>query len=153
MDVGFSPAECVYGMKLVLPGQLSPVLELPDSRQPLHEYTAQLKADMEAARCPESACHTAAPRIPVPPALRDVEHVFVRHGARPIPLTRPYDGPFRVVRKEDKFFVIKVGAKEQVILVDRMKPAFGFADPAPAVPGPRSGRPLTRPRVQQPRSR
>ena len=30
-----------------------------------------------------------------------------------------------------KFFRIKVGTKEQVVTVDRLKPAFGFADPAP----------------------
>ena len=30
-----------------------------------------------------------------------------------------------------------MGAKEQVVSVDRLKPAFGFVDPAPAVPDPR----------------
>ena len=44
---------------------------------------------------------------------------------------RPYDGPFRVLEKGEKFFRVRVGAKEQVITVDRLKPAFGFADPAP----------------------
>ena len=62
--------------------------------------------------------------------------MFVRHGARRIPLSRPYDGPFRVVKKEEKFFVVKMGSKEQTISVDRLKPAFGFADPAPATPTP-----------------
>ena len=55
----------------------------------------------------------------------------MRHGARRTPLTRPYDGPFRVLEKGEKFFRIKVGAKEQVVTVDRLKPAFGFADPTP----------------------
>ena len=41
-----------------------------------------------------------------------------------------YDGPFRVLEKGEKFFRIKVGAKEQVVTVDRLNPAFGFADPA-----------------------
>ena len=35
------------------------------------------------------------------------------------------------MEKGEKFFTVKVGTKEQVITVDRLKPAFGFADPAP----------------------
>ena len=36
-----------------------------------------------------------------------------------------------MLEKGEKFFRIKVGSKEQVVTVDRLKPAFGFADPAP----------------------
>ena len=86
---------------------------------------------MAAAKFPETAWHTTAPRQQVPEALMSAVFVFVRHGARRTPLTRPYDGPFRVLEKGEKFFRIKVGAKEQVVTVDRLKPAFGFADPTP----------------------
>ena len=58
---------------------------------------------------------------------------------RRAPLTRPYDGPFRVVKKGDKFFTVKVGTKEQVITVDHLKPVFGFADPAPTTSAPKEG--------------
>ena len=88
---------------------------------------------MAAASCPEPAWHTAETRPPIPESLRKAEHVFIRHGARRTPLDRPYDGPFRVIKKDEKFFVIKVGSKEQTVSVDRLKPAFGFADPAPAI--------------------
>ena len=86
---------------------------------------------MAAAKCPETTWHTASPRAQIPAALRSAEFVFVRHGARRAPLTRPYDGPFRVIERGEKFFKIKVGTREQVVTVDRLKPAFGFADPAP----------------------
>ena len=36
-----------------------------------------------------------------------------------------------MLEKGEKFFRVKVGPKEQVITVDRLKPAFGFADPTP----------------------
>ena len=36
-----------------------------------------------------------------------------------------------MAERGEKFFKIKIGTKEQVITVDRLKPAFGFADPAP----------------------
>ena len=92
----------------------------------------KLKADMAAAKCPETAWHTKAPRAEIPAALRSADFVFVKHGARRTPLTQPYDGPFRVLERGEKFFRINVGTKEQVVTVDRLKPAFGFADPAPS---------------------
>ena len=64
--------------------------------------------------------------------MKKATYVFVRHGARRTPLARPYDGPFRVVERGDKFFRVLAGTKELVITVDRLKPAFGFADPAPS---------------------
>ena len=102
------------------------------SPQTLTDYTIRLKADMAAAKFPETAWHTSTPRQEIPESLRKATYVFVRHGARRVPLTRPYDGPFRVLERGEKFFRIQAGAKEQVISVDRLKPAFGFADPAPA---------------------
>ena len=43
------------------------------------------------------------------------------------------------MERGDKFFTVKIGTKEQVVLVDRLKPVFGFADPAPANPSPQLG--------------
>ena len=63
--------------------------------------------------------------------LAEAESVFVRHGARRAPLSGPYDGPYRVKKKGEKYFVLQVGTKEQVVSIDQLKPAFGFADPAP----------------------
>ena len=96
--------------------------------------------NMAAAKCPELAWHTATTRSPIPEEVKRAEHVFVRHGARRSPLNRPYDGPFRVMKREEKFFVVKMGSKEQTVLVDRLKPAFGFADPAPTISVPKGGR-------------
>ena len=94
---------------------------------------------MAAASCPEPGWHTAETRPLIPEALKKADHVFVSHGARRTPLDRPYDGPFRVTKKEEKFFVLKVGPKEQTVSVDRLKPAFGFADSAPAISVPKGG--------------
>ena len=86
-DVGFSPAECVYGADLILPGQPALTSPIPGSCEPLQDFTAQLKADMAAAKCPEPAWHTATSRPQVSPALQGAEHVFIKHGARRVPLT------------------------------------------------------------------
>ena len=98
-DAGFSPAECVYGTDLVLPGQFQLPAETTAPQQPLQDFTARLKADMAAAKCPEPAWHTTATRTLVPTPLQEADLVFVRHGARRAPLTRPYDGPYRVLQR------------------------------------------------------
>ena len=116
---------------LVLPGQLAPTDPLPNTTAPLQDFTARLKADMAAAKYPQTAWHSGETKPQIPAALARAEFVFVRHGAWRIPLTRPYDGPYRVKKRGEKYFVLQVGTKEQVISIDRLKPAFGFADPAP----------------------
>ena len=40
------------------------------------------------------------------------------------PLQTPYVGPFRVLDRFDKFFVVEVGSREERISVDRLKPAL-----------------------------
>ena len=132
-DTGFSPAEVIYGADLILPGQFSPAPESTTSPQTITDYTIRLKADMAAAKFPETAWHTSAPRAEIPESLKKATYVFVRHGARRTPLARPYDGPFQVLERGEKFFRVLAGTKEQVITVDRLKPAFGFADPAPQI--------------------
>ena len=129
--MGFSPAECLYGADLVLPGQLAPTIPLPDSNAPLQDFTARLKADMAATTYRMTAWHSADRKSQIPAALAEAKFVFVQHGARRAPLSWPYDGPYRVKKREEKYFVLQVGTKEQIVSIDRLKPAFGFTDPAP----------------------
>ena len=60
--------------------------------------------------------------------------------------------PIRVKKRGEKYFVLQVGTKEQIVSIDRLKPAFGFTDPAPVThcapaavqrPSPRTGIPGT----------
>ena len=94
----------------------------------------QLKADMAASTCPEPVWHSATSQPQIPAALKEADQVFVQHGARLVPLSRPYDGPYRVLKREGKYFVLPVETREQVISIDRLKRAFGFIDPVPNVP-------------------
>ena len=97
-DVGFWPAECLYGADLVL----APAVPLPDSNAPLQDFTAQLKVDMAATAYPETMWHAPEKKSQIPAALAQADFVFVRHGARRVPLSRPYDGPYRVVKRDQK---------------------------------------------------
>ena len=44
-------------------------------------------------------------------------------------LTRPYDDPFRVLRRFDKHFTLDINDKTKEITVVRLKPAKLFEDP------------------------
>ena len=49
--------------------------------------------------------------------------LYVRHDGHKPPLTRPYEGAFRVVRRLDKHFTLDINGKLMEVTVDRLKPA------------------------------
>ena len=43
----------------------------------------------------------------------------------------PYDGPFEIVSRDDKTFVVNVRSKEITGTIDRVNPAFTLVDTYP----------------------
>ena len=68
----------------------------------------------------------------VPGSLAEVSHVFLRVDAVKRPLVPPYDGPFNVLKRSDKVFIILKNNKPVSVTIDRLKPAFFL----PTVPVP-----------------
>ena len=60
----------------------------------------------------------------VPQALATATHVFVRHDAVRKPLQSPYDGPYPVLERTDKFFKLNIKGREDTVSIDRLKPAY-----------------------------
>ena len=50
--------------------------------------------------------------------------MFVKHDAVLKPLWQPYDGPYKVLKCTDKHFTLQIKDREEVVSVDRLKPAF-----------------------------
>ena len=50
--------------------------------------------------------------------------VFVRRDAVKPPLQPPYDGPFRIIKRTDKFFVLDLNSKWDTIAIDQLKVAY-----------------------------
>ncbi len=79
-----------------------------------------------------------APQLMSP--LQQASHMYVRRGVVGLPLTPAYVGPYKVLRRHAKYYVLELGNREETISVDRLKPHTGPAPVVPATP-PVRGRP------------
>jgi hypothetical protein len=133
-DSGFSSAELVFGSRLALPGEL---------QQQSPPVQAELLAPPQPPRPHETRLadrSQPAPPADVPASLRLASHVYVRKGDSGPPLAQLYSGPYAVVERQAKYFILRIGGDQQAVSVDRLKPHTGSAPVLPAVP-PRRGRP------------
>ncbi|KAK3793147.1 hypothetical protein RRG08_024978 [Elysia crispata] len=64
------------------------------------------------------------PSVYVPANLAPAKFVYVRKDSHKHPLQRPYDGPYLVLNKSDKFFTVDIKGRPETISIDRLKAAF-----------------------------
>ena len=50
--------------------------------------------------------------------------VFIRKDSHKNPLQRPYDGPYRVISRGQKTFLVDLGGRPEVISLDRLKAVY-----------------------------
>ena len=60
----------------------------------------------------------------IPTALLTCTFVFVRKDAHRTPLECPYEGPFRVLERNDKYYTLDIRGRRDTVSIDRLKPAF-----------------------------
>ena len=120
-DLNCSAAEMVFGEALRLPG----------------EFFVSADGDLAAAD-PAFVVDLRRKMRPVPPVwhggetrrnyvpreLAAATHVFVRVGAHRGPLQSPYQGPFKVIDRQAKFYKLDLGTRQDSVSIDRLKPAF-----------------------------
>ena len=63
------------------------------------------------------------PNTHISPSLTSASHVFVRRDAVRTPLQRPYDGPYEVIKRSDKFYTLNIKGHQDTVSIDRLKPA------------------------------
>ena len=85
---------------------------------------------------------TSAPKEPPEILLRlqGASFVYVRRGSAKPPLLPAYSGPFAVVSRSPKFFILDLGEGHKSVSVNRLKPHAGPSIFTPATT-PRHGRP------------
>ena len=128
----------VYGAPLTVPGDF-----VPDGPQvPVQDHLRQLREKVENLRPVPTIAHGTA-KTNVPDRLLKAKFVFIRTDARKTPLQTPFTGPYAVIDRNDKFFTLQMGNKQDTVSIDRLKEAFVQDDgfPVPVAQPPRRGRP------------
>ncbi len=118
-DVRCTAAEMVYGSSLRLPGEFftpSPATELDPS-----SYVSRLKLCMRHMQ-PSPLSQSTRSSF-VSDQLTTCTHVFVRHDAVRKPLRPPYDGPYLVLERHAKYFLLDIDSRRKSASIDRLKPA------------------------------
>lgn len=123
-DINASPAELVYGDTLKIPG------EFFTNSKPANidsETVNQFRNAMRTLR-PTNTAHHATPKTFESKALQTTTHVFVRNDSIRPSLSHPYDGPYPVTNRKEKFFTVIIRGRSTNISIDRLKPAFTAND-------------------------
>ena len=136
-DLGASPAEFVYGAPLALPGQSHNLAGAPPSTEP---FLCDLRQAMEKLQPVPTSTHGNVTAEHIPAEFQKCPMVWIRRDGHRQPLTPQYNGPFQVVGRQEKFFRIKRGEKEDAVSIDRLKPATIPEDTVPATQKKRPGK-------------
>lgn len=122
-DLGFTPAEMVFGTTLQLPGEF---FCNPSEISDPSNFVRHLQTYMQQLREIPTRLHTRTQQIPKD--LLTCSHVFVRNDAVKRSLQPFYSGPFKVLSRQDKYFVIDRGGKQDTVSIDRLKVAYLDSD-------------------------
>lgn len=117
-DLKCSPAELVYGQCLRIPGEL--VVESDGNISSdlllsrLREHFSEVKSEV---------LYHNKERYYMPKSLKNCEYVFIKI-LQPSKLTAPFEGPYKVLERNDKTFKIQYGNSVRSVSIDLIKPAF-----------------------------
>lgn len=120
-DLKCSAAELVYGQNLRLPGELL----VPKANEPNadpSQLVTQLKNTMKNV-VPVDSRKANNVKFYIPKDLSTSDKVFVRVDKVRTGLTPPYEGPYEVLKRLRKYFIVKINGKSVSVSIDRLKPA------------------------------
>ncbi|CAK9821234.1 hypothetical protein ANTPLA_LOCUS11223 [Anthophora plagiata] len=130
-DLKSTSADLVYGDSLRLPGEfLSPSSHSRDTTV----FAKELRRHFHNIG-PIAGSRHGNSRIFVYKELSNCKYVFLRRDSSKAILQAPYDGPYEVISRTDKVFTIKMGDKNSVVSINRVKPAFSIAEEVATPPG------------------
>ena len=119
--LGRSAAEIVYGTTLRLPGEFSHKY-IADAHTDLGNYSDKLRVAMSRlSLCPLR--DSPQSNIFQYKEIDTCSHVFLRRIAIAVPLTAPYDGPYKVIVRSGRVMKILIEGKVETVSLDRFKPA------------------------------
>ncbi|BHF78091.1 hypothetical protein SprV_0602120100 [Sparganum proliferum] len=129
-DIQCTAAELVYGTPLRLPGEF--VQSSKTNTNIPSTFVQQLKQRMAQLR--PTPTRLTSKRVFVHEDLKSTPFVFVRHDAVRKSLCSLYGGPYKVLQRMDKYYVIQKADKTDTVSIDRLQPAYLECIPLSVVP-------------------
>lgn len=119
-DLRASPAEMLYGTSLRLPGEffVSSNININET-----QFLTRFRQQISNVK-PVPASNHSKQDVFIHPELAKCKFVFVRVDAVQPPLKAPYEGPYEVLERTEKYFKLRWKGKPTNISMDRLKPAF-----------------------------
>lgn len=118
-DLDISPGEILYGQNLRLPGEFF-------NDQPIDAsaslFAKQLKRHMDTTKYFfTKSWPTNTPFVS--DNLRSADYVFVRDDSHSLTIKPAYKGPYKVLKRYAKYYILQDFSKNGVVSIDRLKPA------------------------------
>lgn len=122
-DIQATPAELVFGESLRLPGEFlapSGQLDAPPANlvQRLRNHFINLS--------PKPMSRHGRKPIFIFKDLATCSHVLIRIDAPRLAFEQPYVGPFEVVNRRERFYIVKIRNVDTPVSIDRLKPVFSL---------------------------
>ena len=130
-DIGHTPAELLYSTTLTLPGQMvAPISphNVPDTTNYVHRLREFMSYPLHTHPCPQSV------KTHVPLDINQWTHIFERSDGVSTRLRPPYAGPYQVLRRQAKYFILDMNGKQLTVSVNQLKKAVIEAAPAKSPP-------------------
>lgn len=119
-ELDASPAEMLYGQTISLPGDF---IEKSNDLTVQHDFIKELRSIMNEIR-PVGTSNHATDRTFIQKDLAHCTHVFLRDDTVRKPLKKPYDGPYKIIKRDDKSFDLQIKERVVKVSIDRVKAAF-----------------------------
>ena len=120
--IGCSSSELTLGTTLRLPGQFfsdnDDTVSHTEYRRRLITFMKSLKPSLPREPC---RCSSYLDK-----ALRTCTHVFMRDDGSATSLQPAYTGPFPVLNKEDKYYILDLGDRTDSVSIDKLKTAHMY---------------------------
>lgn len=114
-----TPAEIVYGQQLRIPGEFFH----PAEKTTTSDIITKMRATITELRPALTTWNTHQKPF-IHKDLSSSSHVFVRNDKIKSSLTPPYDGPFEIIQRFEKYYEVLISGKSTKISIDRLKPAY-----------------------------
>jgi hypothetical protein len=116
-DTGLSLAEAVFGAQIVLPNEF-----LQNDEFSVDTIVNKFVKTLHVS-APSLPRHNSSTDLPIelPAELLSAPLIWVCRGGLVPPLQLLYDGPYAVLHRSPRSFTIRVGSRDEVVAVSRLK--------------------------------